>query len=71
VKLTNSSPSNVQVKNGGATPPLPIHLQGVMIILIKNKPRGNFSFDEGMCTKCRGIQLNMGREEKGAAGSAA
>jgi hypothetical protein len=71
VKLTNSSPSSDQVKNGGATPPLPIQLHGVMLILVKNKLRGNFSFDKCMRTKCRGIQLNMDREEEKAAVTAA
>jgi hypothetical protein len=64
VKLTKSSPSSVEFKNGRAIPPLPIHLHGVMLSLIKNKPRDNFSFDEGMRTKCRGIYLNMDIEEK-------
>jgi hypothetical protein len=64
VKLANSSPSSVDVKNGGAITPLPIHLHGVVLILIKNKPMGNFSFDEGMRNKCRGVYLNMDSEKK-------
>jgi hypothetical protein len=57
VKLTNSSPSSVEVISSGAIPPLSIDLHGVVHM-------GNFSFDEGMHTKCICIYLNMDNGEK-------